>query len=435
MSEGGGRVLVTGATGLIGQAVVADLLGAGFGVVGVTRNAATAARRLPAVEWIAVDIAVATRPEDWLPHLAGVRAVVNCAGVLQDSWGDSTRRVHVDGIGALFEASGRAGVRRIVHISAIGVDRAAATPFSRSKLEADQILMRRDLDWIVLRPSVVLGPAAYGGSALLRALAAPPLLPLFPDSGPLQVVQLENVVATVRFFLAPAAPSRIVVELVGPEGLSVAEIVRQYRRWLGWREAAVMTLPRPVAAGLCRLGDGAGWLGWRPPVRTTTRRELARGAVGCPDRWTLATGIVPQSLAAALTRRPASVQERWFAGLYLLKPAVFAGLALFWLVGGVLALGPGYRAGVDLIESAGVGRGSTAVVIAGAVVDIMVGAGIAVRRTSRSALFASLAVGAGYLIAASLLMPQLWDDPLGPLVKIVPVLLLSLVALAILEDR
>ncbi len=435
MSESGRRVLVTGATGLIGQAVVADLLAAGFRVRGTARAVARLARRLPPVEWIAVDIAAATRPDDWRPYLAGVDAVVNCAGVLQDSLRNSTRLVHVDGIGALFDACERAGVRRIVHISAIAVERAAATEFSRSKLEADERLMRRDLDWVVLRPSVVLGPAVYGGSALLRALAAAPLLPLFPDSGMLQAVQLEDVVATIRFFLAPAAPTRIVLDLVGPERLAVADIVRLYRRWLGRSEPRLVTVPRPLAASLCHLGDLVGWLGWRPPLRSTTRHELSRGATGCPDRWTAATGIVPQSLADALARRPASVQERWFAALYLLKPAVLAGLSLFWLITGVIALGPGYRGGLALAAAAGAGRAGAASVIAGAIVDILVGVGIAVRRTSRLALWASLAVSVGYLIAAGVMMPRLWGDPLGPLVKIFPVLLLGLVALAILDDR
>jgi uncharacterized protein YbjT (DUF2867 family) len=430
-----GRVLLTGATGLIGRAVAAHLIELGYHVVGIARSVTRPALQLPGVEWIALDIAAATRTEDWLPHLAGVDSVVNCAGVLQDSLHDSTDRVHVAGIGALFGACERAGVHRVVHISAIGVDREAPTRFSRSKLVADQALMQRDLDWIVLRPSVVLGAGAYGGSALLRALAASPLLPAIPDSGLLQVVQLDDVVATVGFFLRPAVPTRMVLDLVGPERLSLEEIVRQYRRWLGWSEPRIVTVPRPAMAILCGLGDLTGWLGWRPPLRSTTRREFGRGASGASNQWTEVTGIVPQSLATALARRPAAVQERWFAALYLLKPAVFAGLSLFWLVTGLIALGPGYGDGLALVESAGFGRFGAVAVIAGAITDILVGAGIAIRRTSRLALIASLAVSGGYLLAATLLASRLWGDPLGPLVKILPASLLSLVALAILEDR
>lgn len=429
------RVLVTGATGLIGTAVVARLLSAGHEVIGVARNVREAQRRLPQVRWVSLDIGRLAAAEDWLPHLTDVDAVVNCAGALQSGPRDALAGVHEQGPAALFAACEKAGIRRVVHLSAIGVDRAAPTEFSRTKLHADDVLAARDLDWVILRPSVVLGRAAFGGSALFRGLAVLPVLPLMPDTGLLQVVQLDEVVDTVMFFLRPSAPSRLAIDLAGPEHLSFGELVAAYRRWLGWPDARTVIVPRWAAGLLYRFGDFASLLGWRPPVRSTARIEIARGAVGDPAEWQRVTGIVPRSLASALAAEPASVQERWFAGLYVIKPVLFTVLALFWIATGVICLGPGWDIGIRLMQDGGAGSLAAVTVIAGSLADMLIGAGIAFRRTARLGLYAALAISAAYLIAGSLLLPALWIEPLGPLLKAWPILVLHLVALAILEER
>jgi uncharacterized protein YbjT (DUF2867 family) len=428
------RVMVTGATGLIGSAVCARLAAEGHAVVAVVRN--QKAPGLAAAErTIAIDLSAATRTEDWLPHLAGVDAVVNCAGVLQDSPRESTRGVHFEGVGALFAACETAGVRRVVHFSAIGVDRGAVSDFSETKLAGDEALMARDLDWVILRPSVVLGRNVFGASALFRGLAALPWLPVMPGSGPLQPVQLEDVLRTVSFFLDPAAPARCVLEIAGPERLAMEEVIARYRSWMGWRPARTFAVPEWAAAILYRLGDFAGWLGWRPAMRTTVRKEIARGAVGDPRPWTEMTGIEPRSLAAALLAEPVSVQERWFAKLFFLKPVVFTVLSVFWLVTGIVSLTGGYETGVDLMRRAGAGALAAPGVVAGAFADILIGLAIAWRPTARLGLYGALALSLFYVVVATFLLPGLWGDPLGALVKIGPILALNLVALAILEER
>ena len=312
------RVLLTGATGLIGRAVLAGLAGEGHDVVAVARGAGASQLLPQAARCIALDIAQATEPVQWLPHLAGIDAVVNCAGVLQDGPRDSTAGVHTRGPAALFAACEQAGVRRVVQMSAIGVDRdSAVTAFARSKRAGDEALMARDLEWVVLRPSVVVGRQAYGGSALFRGLAALPLVPRVRDTGPMQVVQLDDLVRTVLFFLRADAPTRVALEIVGPEALSLDEVLAAYRRWLGFGQPRFVSVPRWAEAMRFGSATSSAVLGWRPPLqihhpgRDRTRRDRRSGALAAPHRH-----------RAAHARRGARSRARVRAGA-LVRAALF----------------------------------------------------------------------------------------------------------------
>ncbi|MFN3513557.1 MAG: SDR family oxidoreductase [Phenylobacterium sp.] len=428
------RVLLIGATGMIGAHVLARLQAEGFELRATARSPRPPS--LPSeVEWVRLDLRQATTEAAWRPLLDGVDAVVNCAGVFQDGLADSVAAVHAQAPAALFAASEAAGVRRVIQISAVGVDRDGLSPFSATKRTGDDALMASALEWVVLRPSVVLGRSAYGGGALMRALAALPVAFVPPDGGLLQVVQLDELVETIVFFLAPGAPVRVALEIAGPKQLSFAEVVAAYRRWLGWKPARSIAAPRAFMALGYRLGDAVSLLGWRSPIRTTARLELTRGAVGDPSEWTRLTGIQPRALETALAATPATVQERWFAGLYLLKALVFAVLPIFWIGTGVISLGPGFGHGVELMREGGAGPLSGPSVIAGALADIAIGLGIAFRRTSRPALYAALGLSIFYMVAGAAILPRLWADPLGPMWKIWPIMALHLVALAMRSDR
>ena len=428
------RIFIIGGTGLIGSAIVAHARSEGYQVV-------VLARRVPAafvpngLSWLKANLAELTLPQQWLEHLRGIDAVVNCAGILQDAPGESARQVHSEAVKALVSACQTMGVRRFIHFSAVGVEREGESAFSRTKQEGESWVGTSDLDWVILRPSVVLGRAAYGGSAAVRGLAALPVLPTLPQTGPLQVVQLDDVAATVMFFLRTDAPARVTLELVGPQRLSLSAVVALYRQWFGWRPARLVALSPWAAAILYRLGDIAGWLGWRPPLRSNARLELRRGAIGDPGPWTELTGIRPRPLAQALAAAPASVQERWFARLYVLKPILIAAIALFWMITGLLSLGPGYANGVDLMQEGGAGRLAGPAVIAGGLADLAIGVAIFFRRATKYALWAGIALAAFYAVMGTLLLPRLWIEPLGPLLKIWPIVLLMAVALAILRDR
>jgi uncharacterized protein YbjT (DUF2867 family) len=426
------RILIVGASGFIGSAVAARLADSGHHVATVSRSSSASSH------WphFAIDMARATSPADWSDALKDVDAVVNCAGVFQDGSGDALKGVNLDGAKALFAACERSGVRRVIHISAAGVEREVSTEFSHSKRESEAALMTRDLDWIILRPGVVIGRAAYGGSALVRGLAALPVLPMLPHTEPVQTVHLDDLVDTIVFFLRPEAPTKMALDIVGPKRWRFEELVGAFRRWMRWRRAAAVSVPAWLAKLMYNAGDIVRALGWRTPITSTARREMMRGATGDTAPWRDVTGIAPRDIETTLLHEPASVQERWFARMYILKPVIFGVFGLFWVATGLISLGPGYEYGMSLLREGGVPEHvGIMTLVAGALADIVIGLAILYRPTSRYGLYAALLISIVYVIVGTALVPRLWADPLGPMLKIWPVLVLNLVALAIREDR
>jgi uncharacterized protein YbjT (DUF2867 family) len=435
------RIAVLGASGLIGQGVAEDLMRSGFPVLAVARRFTSA--QSEAFGDAAVEAPFVAFDVDQLARLfveRKVEIVLNCVGVLQDGPRGRTSDVHA-GFAARLVAALRAQPRPVLmlHISIPGGGETDGTAFSRSKRDAEAVIAGSGLAYAILRPGFVIAPAAFGGSALLRALAALPFsLDAATEGRPFATTAIGDIAATVE------AAARLwrdgwqgggAWDVMACDSHSVGEVIAAIRARLGGPRPTVR-LPAWLMNLGALTGDLAARLGWSPPIRTTALKELRRGVTGEPAGWSAATGIEPASLGAALAAVPASVQEIWFARLYLAKPLVIGGLALFWLVSGAIALGPGYRAAVAVLTARSVApEWAAALTVSTALADVSVGLGIAFRRSCRPALFAGLALALGYLAAASVIAPQLWADPLGPLVKIGPVLALMLVALAILPER
>jgi uncharacterized protein YbjT (DUF2867 family) len=427
------RVLVVGAYGLLGGHVTARLLADGHQVVGVGRDLAAAARRFPGVAWVRADLRLTSR-EQWIAHLAGMDAVVNCAGALQDGPRDDLRAVHVATVDALASACEATGVRRFVHISAVGVGRGVGA-FLSTKKAADEALQRSSLDWIILRPGLVIAPVAYGGSALLRGLAGFPLaIPATNAESRIQTVSVTDVAeAVIRSLVVER--TRFICDLVARESTTLADLLRALRAWLGFAPVRLVTVPAWWGAIAAAGADLLGRLGWRSPMRTAALEQLAAGVEGRAEDAQMHLGFTPASLSQTLAAWPSGVQERWFARLYLMKPLLVATLAAFWAASGAIGLARHENA-TALLMAAGLPQMlSAAAVYGGSAVDLILAVLSCVRATARVAFVGMITVTAAYLVSASVWVPALWSDPLGPLVKSVPAAVLALVALAILDER
>jgi hypothetical protein len=272
---------------------------------------------------------------------------------------------------------------------------------------------------------------------MLRGLAAMPwVTPIIGGESRIQVVSMDDVAATVAVCLRAQPPARVRWDLAHPKIHSLDEIIRALRQWLGFPPQRSIRLPRGFQRPVTATANAIGWLGWRSPARSTSLSQLATGVVGNPAPWIAASGIKPKSLDDILASEAANVQDRWFARLYLIKPMAIGTLALFWIASGVIALGPGRASVFEQLGKAGIGEHlAGAMLVGGASVDILLGLLLLLRRTARGALLSMLVVALSYLLLGTMLVPQLWLDPLGPLIKVVPLLVATLFALAVLPER
>lgn len=303
--------LLCGASGFIGRHIACALRAAGWQVRPASRRSAPA-----------VDYTRATHASDWQPLLQGASAVINAVGVLRDSRARPMQALHADAPCALFEACAASGVRRVIHISALGIDGggpAARTPYARTKRQAEERLLaltaQGRLDGIALRPSLVFG-AGGASTRLFLALARLPVLAL-PRCAftarvqPLAVWDLAEAVARLAAssaashaasHAANARPLTGLLELAGPQLLTLAAYIQQLRASQGRPPARALALPACITRASARLGDALPFSPWC----TQSLHLLSAGNVASPaalpellGRPATAPAQFMQALAAA----------------------------------------------------------------------------------------------------------------------------------------
>ncbi len=256
-------VIVLGGTGFLGRRVVRKLLEHGRTVGVATRFPEKVARptgnragnRDRGGRLVQVDL----RDRDTLTHaLEGAGAVINCVGLYVETRTESFRDVHVEGARAVAEIAKAQGVRHLVHISGIGVDRGSPSAYVRTRAEGEGDVRRAFPAATILRPSAMFSrDGAFFGAldAIVRRL---PVVPLFGNGGTrLQPVLAGDVAEAVcRAIERDRAPGSV-FELGGPEVFTYREILERLAARAGrrrlllpvpfalWRTLAAMARPLP----------------------------------------------------------------------------------------------------------------------------------------------------------------------------------------------
>lgn len=416
------RVLVSGASGLIGAALVERLLRAGHEVVPGGRRTASLRRRWPGADAVAIDYADPA-PAEWRRALRGVDVVVNAVGIFREQDSQRFDALHVKGPLALFEAAAAAGVGRIVQISALGASADADAAYLASKGRADAALPALPVTATVIRPSLVF--ASEGASTRWFALlAALPVTPLPGGGGqPIQPVHLDDLCELVLRVLEADDPPPG-VDVVGPTPVTLRGYLSMFKRTLGFSR---WFLPVPA-----RLAHASAALLARLPGSLATPeslRMLEAGNVADSGPMARLLGRPPRGIEAfvdADARRALGTGARLRWLLPLLRYAV----AAMWIVTALVSVFA-YPVADSLALLARTGLTGTAAQVAlysAAGLDLVLGVALLHPHWRTRAYRAQILLVAGYTVIITLFLPEYWAHPYGPVLKNIP-LLAALVAL------
>ena len=281
-------VTVFGASGFLGRAIVGRLAKQGFRIRVAVRHPNDALflkplGRVGQIQTVYADVAdskLVTR------SISGAGIVINCVGILYEGWGGRKfKNIQADGPGYIGKAAKKAGVKTVIHISAIGADENSRSKYARTKGEGEQALKKAFAKAIVFRPSLIFGPEGgfFNEFAKLAKIPLAPL-PLIGGKTRFQPVFVEDVAEAV--VTAAASPGKFegkIFELGGPGIYTFKELLSYM---LGVIQIRKKLLPIPFfMASMMGLGFQIlfKFLPFAPPLTLDQVRLLKKDNVVSKD--------------------------------------------------------------------------------------------------------------------------------------------------------
>jgi uncharacterized protein YbjT (DUF2867 family) len=415
------RILLTGATGFIGQHLLHALLDEGHHVLCAGRKAGTC--KHPRLAFIHADFTKDTDKSIWLARLAEVDAVINTVGIFREQGAQTFARLHTETPRALFAACAESDhVRMVIQLSALGADRDASSAYHLSKKAADDYLAALPVLSYIAQPSLVYGPG--GASArVFKAMASLPFAVRLGSAPQLvQPIHVDDLVAALvgllRYKLpAPPGATSQRVPLVGARAMPFIDYLAALRAAMGMGKLRVLPLPGALARLLARFGR------WLPGglLDPDALRMLDRGNTADPEATARLIGRLPRPVRAFITEPEA---ERTRAKLDWLLPILRYSIAAVWIITAIVSFGlyP-VEASYDLLERTGIPAPLQPLMLYGAAAfDLALGLGILFLRRRRWLWLAQLGLIGFYSVVIAWRLPEFLLHPYGPLTKNLPML-------------
>lgn len=248
MSEGG-LATVFGGSGFVGRHTVRALARNGWRVRAAVRRPDLAGHLQPMgnVGQIHAVQANVRYPASVAAACAGADVVINLVAVMTPSGKQSFDALHVAGARAIGKAAREAGVKRLIHVSALGADRNSASGYARSKAAGESALLEEFPDAVILRPSIVFGPEDEFFNRFAAMARVSPLLPLIGGGrNKFQPVFVGDLATAIANIADGAGRNGTVYEIGGPEVVSMRQVMDKVLDWSD-RRRGYLRLPYWVA--------------------------------------------------------------------------------------------------------------------------------------------------------------------------------------------
>jgi uncharacterized protein YbjT (DUF2867 family) len=248
------RVFVTGATGFVGRAVIQALRAEGHIVrCLVRRGSERNLQGLGAIERVEGDVLVQRGLDD---DMGGCQAVIHLVGIIREdpARGITFHAVHTQGTRNVIEAAAAAGIRRYLHMSALGTRPGARARYHQSKWAAEEAVRASGLAWTIFRPSVIYGRGDQFVTMLAGMMKRIPVVPVIGSGRQrLQPVPVEHVAEGFARALALTATEKQTYDVAGPDAVTMVELLDLIGAAVGWRTVRKVHFPLGVMRPLTRV--------------------------------------------------------------------------------------------------------------------------------------------------------------------------------------